>query len=159
MHSLYKYININEDGSWYMDLSSFLMNKSTIELIIKDLKSLIYLYGEEPLNLAAEGSFSVFLSLLVLETGFNGLRVKVEKDNTVDKHVFGYVENYTKDCIILDDIVNSGNTLKRVSSLLTSEGFDVVGAIALVDFYRPTRIVEVKSLYTLYNPYIITKNI
>jgi adenine phosphoribosyltransferase len=132
------------EGVLFKDITPLLADRKVFNLAVDDLSVLVEELGVEPNLIAGIESRGFIFGAAVATINGNGF-VPVRKEGKLPPPTeyidstkeYGNevleVKTGTGDVVIVDDVLATGGTLKATEQLLTSAGYNVVGAIVLID--------------------------
>lgn len=132
------------EGVKFKDITPLLANYEVFNSILDDLSVLVENFDVEPDLVAGIESRGFIFGAGVATLNGNGF-IPVRKEGKLPPPV-EYIDSTKEygnevlevkagsgDIIIIDDVLATGGTLKATEQLLTSAGYNVVGAIAVID--------------------------
>jgi adenine phosphoribosyltransferase len=132
------------EGVLFKDITPLLADQKIFNSAVDDLIMLVEELGVEPDLIAGIESRGFIFGAGVAVLNGNGF-IPVRKENKLPPPV-EYIDSTKEygnevlevkpgscDVLIVDDVLATGGTLKATEQLLTSAGYNVVGAIVLID--------------------------
>lgn len=132
------------EGVLFKDITPLLADQKVFNSVIDDLSVLVEELGVEP-NLVAgiESRGFIFGAGVATINGNGFIPVRKEGKLPPPTEYIDSTKEYgtevlevkagTGDVVILDDVLATGGTLRATAQLLTEAGYNVVGAIVLID--------------------------
>jgi adenine phosphoribosyltransferase len=132
------------EGVLFKDITPLLADRKVFNLAVDDLSVLVEELGVEPNLIAGIESRGFIFGAAVATINGNGF-IPVRKEGKLPPPT-EYIDSTKEygnevlevkagsgDVVIVDDVLATGGTLRATEQLLTSAGYNVVGAIVLID--------------------------
>jgi adenine phosphoribosyltransferase len=132
------------EGVLFKDITPLLADRKVFNLAVDDLSVLVEELGVEPNLIAGIESRGFIFGAAVATINGNGF-IPVRKEGKLPPPTeyidstkeYGNevleVKSGSGDVVIVDDVLATGGTLRATAQLLTDAGYNVVGAIVLID--------------------------
>jgi eukaryotic-like serine/threonine-protein kinase len=149
--------------NWIIDSREIILDKDKIDIIAKEFTEILKKYPEVTHIGGLEITAVPIISAIVMHSGLKGFIVRKERKRYGLQKIIEGNSPLGKKSIIIDDLINSGGSIKKAIKHTEDEGGEVSAVFSIINFdnegnaYLKENNIPHEYIFTLEDLYLINK--